>query len=213
MNKKGQFVALLSLFLVLGLIAVYFIVDKGTSEVTKMYYTPTDVLNQNFEVKEYLFNLNQDIKYDSFSAFESFSLNSGFKLGGECEAWYECELDLIENFKSYLNKPSYNVGVEIVDGKFVINYVYDGEKVFEEMNVKTSFIPKAEYTLDYDISIFEELYSRCRDVVSCDDLDDCGVSECDDSGDNILLEYSKFEDNKFIKPEIKFKISKQGVLI
>lgn len=209
MNKKGQFVALLSLFLVLGLIAVYFIVDKGTSEVVKMYYTPTDILNQNFEVKEYLFNLNQDIKYDSFSAFESFSLNSGFKLGSKCEAWYECELDLVENFKSYLNKPSYNVGVEIVDNKFVISYVYDGVKVFEESNVKTEFVPKVEYTLDYDISFIEKLYSNCRDVKSCSELNNCKVSKCDDSSDDNYIKMElDLKSNEFIESVFRFNIPK-----
>ena len=125
-RKRGAFLAIFSLFFVLGLVVVYAIVIGGTSEVVKMYYTPSDVLNQEFTVKEYLFNLEKTVEVDSFKAFEVFSLNSGYKMGSRC-AWYlkNCELDLANSFKSYFTRSNFNFGVKIVDNKFVINYEYN----------------------------------------------------------------------------------------
>lgn len=233
MNKKGQFVAILSLFVVLGLLAVYFILDKSTGEVVRMYYKPTDVLNQNFEIKEYLFNLKQEIKYDTFKAFEYFSENSGFEAGGRCEAWYEslgssgssitglAAFTLIEdgkcnptekleeNFESYFNKPNYIVNIVLMGHKFKIKYVYDGIKIFEESGVKTELQPEVEYVLDYDVSVFSEMYENCRDVVSCDELDDCKVTKCDDSSDiNYIKMEFDFTSNDFIEPKLRFNIPK-----
>ena len=212
MNKKGVFLAIFSLLFVLGLTTVYLVVYKGTTEVVRMYYKPTDVLNQNFEIKEYLFNLEQGIKFDTFKAFEHFCENSGLRAGSGHEAWYEDgDFDLEENFKSYFAKPNYIVSVELTGHKFKVSYVYDGKKVFEEFGVKSELEPRAEYVLDYDVSVIKELYEKCRDVVSCDELDDCKIDKdkCDDSSDinYIKMEFG-FKSNDFIEPKLRFNIPK-----
>jgi len=217
MNKKGVFLAIFSLFIVLGLTAVYLVIDKGTGEIVKMYFKPTDVLIQNFEVKEYIYNLNQGIKYDSFKAFEHFCEGSGLKANSKCEAWYEedCNIEnLAENFKSYFGKPNYNVDVKVENDKFVISYVYEGEMIFGQYNIKTKLQPKASYILDYDVSKIKELYNNCRDVVSCDNLGDCEIDKdkCDDSSrDNYINMEFDFKDNGFIQPKLKFSLKTEGL--
>jgi len=227
MNKKGQFVALLSFFLVCGLIVAFFIVHKPTADVVRIYYTPAYVLNQNFEIKEYYFDLNQNVKYSSFKAFNDLCKNSGFYK--KCEAWYEKDCDLTNlnnNFKKYFleyfDEP-YDINVEVKNNKFVISGKYDDgyddSIIFEQFNVKTEIKPEFNYTLDYDISIFEDLYKNCK-VLSCDEdelkekgckIIDKPKHKCSIEENYINMEYN-LEDNGFINPKILFKIPKSGVL-
>ena len=218
MNKKGLLVAFLSLFLVLVLTGIYLFLSGNTNEIVRMYYTPADVLNQNFEIKEYYFYLNQDVKYSSFKAFNDLTKNSGFY--EKCEAWYEKDCDLTnlnDNFKKYFLKyfdNPYDIKIEVKNNNFVISGKYDDVIVFEQFNVKTEIKPEFNYTLDYDVSIFSDLYQNCRDVVSCDNLGDCKINKekCDDSSyDNYIRIEFDFKDNGFIKPKLEFNIPKSGV--
>lgn len=219
MNKKGQFIAMVSLFLIIGLLLIYLYLDKQTSMVTRIHYKPVDVLNQNFEIKEILFNLNQEAKYSSFKAFSDFSSNSGFRFGSECKTWYDkdCNIDLENNFKSYFlnyfDEPFYDISVNLVNNNFVISGKYKDKMSFELFDVKTEVVPEFKYTLNYDVRIFNDLFVNCRNVISCDDLKNCKISKCDDSSDDnyIKMEYD-LENNGFIKPVILFKITKSKKL-
>lgn len=219
MNKKGQFVALISLFLVIGLFAIYFYLDKGTSQAVRVYLKPADVLNQNFEIKELLFNLNQKAKYGSFKAFLDFCSNSGFNFNSDCRTWYDkdCNIDLENNFRSYFlnyfDEPFYDINVTIFNNNLVVSGKYQDKRIFEFLGTKTELYPQFRYVLGYDVRIFNELYTGCRNVVSCSDMKNCKASKCDDSSDDnyIKMEYN-LQDNSFIKPLIVFKITKSKKL-
>lgn len=213
MNKKGQFVAFLALLLVLALAGIYFFLSKDAKDIVIIYYTPADVLNNNAEIKEYKFDLNQDVKYSSFKAFDDLTENSG--LYKKC-VWYEknCELNLEEDFKSYFLqyfKEPFEVYVKIKDNKFVISG--KGSKTFTTPSVKTDADIEFEYVLDYNIDIITSLYENCRKVTSCDKEEliekICVTNKCDDSSDEnyIKMEYF-FKPNSFVEPKLLFKISK-----
>lgn len=197
MNKKGQFVALLGLFFVLGLIAAYFIADKGTVEVVRMYYTPADVLNQNFEIKEYLFDLNQNVKFSSFKALDdlsNFDLTKPLNLESDFKKYF------VDSFDKSL---FFDVSVVIKDNKFEISGKHKGKKIFEQFNVKTDVPVDFSYILDYDVSIFSDLYENCRNIFNCDDLKECKVNRCS-SKDNYINMEKNLDSNGFIEPVIKF---------
>ncbi len=197
MNKKGQFVAILSLFLVLGLVWVYIYLDRGTAEVVRMYYTPADVLDLNFEIKEYEFGLNQEVKYSSFKAFSDLSEKSNF-----------IEKNLLsEDFKKYFEKyfgDSFDVKVEVAEDKFKISGKYKESIVFERFKAKVDFKPEFSYVLDYDLKIFEELYTNCKNNFSCDDLKQCKINKSS-SGKNYIKMEKNLESNGFIEPKIIFE--------
>jgi len=218
MNKKGLLVAFLSLFLVLVLTGIYLFLSGNTLEVVRMYYTPADVLNQNFEIKEYYFYLNQDVKYSSFKAFNDLTKNSGFY--EKCEAWYEKDCDPLENldesfknyFIDYFGEP-FDIKVEIEGDNFVISGKSKYDVEFENNNVRTEIKPEFSYNLGYGKKAFVNLFNKCRDITGCKKLGDCQVSECDDSSDDnyIIMEYN-FKSNDFISPKILFRVTKPEVL-
>lgn len=198
MNKKGQFVAMLGLFLILGLVFIYFYLDKGTSEVVKIYHKSSDVLELDIQAKEYEFNLNQEVKYNSFKAFNDF-----------CDSNFVEDENYFDNFKKYFTKhflgEDFVINVAVIDGKFKISGEFKEEKIFEDNGAKIKFKPKFEYILNYDLGIFGELYANCRNVLNCDDLKQCKVNRCSSKDNYINMEYD-LKDNGFIKPVIRFKI-------
>jgi hypothetical protein len=206
MNKKGQLVALLSLFLVIGLIASFLIVNKSGGDVVRIFYTPANVINQHFEIKEYEFNLNQKAKYCSFKAFDS--LDCGL-----------CVDSLVSDFKGKFIEcfePFFDVDVKIIENKLKVFGKHQEKKIFEFSNVRTEVKPEFEYILeDYDTSIFEDLYDNCKNVLDCDDLEEknCKVpkNKCSSKDKYINMEYN-LKDNGFIQPKIVFKIRKPEVL-
>jgi len=106
----------------LGFVAIYASLGNNSIKIVNMYHVSSDVVANHFDIKEYEFSLNQNVKYSTFKAFKEAADNSF-----DCKILdRKCNLNLGDVFKKYFlmnfdEAELYDINVAIQDGKFAIS--------------------------------------------------------------------------------------------
>lgn len=202
MNKKGIFVPTLVILSLMLFVYLNFYLNPMFS--TDYNFKFIDVLGNELELKEEMFDNEQAIKYNAYEALDILFKN------GVCEDWYNCDPTQIyeEEFRRIFNENldrEYNVVLSFSDG-VMLNANKDIEIQRGNTKIKTKHVFNNK--IDFNWNIIYQLYEECREVKNCDELGRCKAI-CQEDKSFLNFEYPI--DLEFVKT-IRFKVSKRGEL-